>query len=393
MNQKKRLAKQNHKEYIKYLQDSQKEKIDPLDQDFLAFESISDQNARLAEEQKKETIVDLETRIASKFNREDEYPWLTDDTLKIRDAQIFLHNEMLDFMRYFERTDQDHELRRKVVGKISNIIKECYPESQVMIFGSCATGLDLPNSDVDMLVYYPDQREQTMINRLSGALMKQKICKSLEPIKHAKVPIIKLQEKETLCNVDISFNRTNGVYCVKLVKNLMLKYPELKPLMIVIKAFLKCRNLNETYSGGVSSFLLTMMVTSYLQICYKKGNTDKTDLGKHLIDFFELYGTKFNYEEIGISIRGEGYYFKKIKRGWYNYEENKKGRLCVENPQEPTVDIGFNAYNIKRVQRAFQHAYDSLIYNNSNTVSILKLLITSNISEFRLQQQQVVDLQ
>ena len=61
-----------------------------------------------------------------------------------------------------------------------------------MIFGSCATGLDLPNSDVDMLVYYPDQRELTMINRLSGALMKSQICKSLEPIKHAKVPIIKL---------------------------------------------------------------------------------------------------------------------------------------------------------------------------------------------------------
>lgn len=61
-----------------------------------------------------------------------------------------------------------------------------------MIFGSCATGLDLPNSDIDMLVYCPDLREQNMINRLTGALMKSQICKSIEPIKHAKVPIIKL---------------------------------------------------------------------------------------------------------------------------------------------------------------------------------------------------------
>ena len=34
----------------------------------------------------------------------------------------------------------------------------------------------------------------------------------------AKVPIIKLQDKKTGVNVDISFNRENGIYCVKLVR-------------------------------------------------------------------------------------------------------------------------------------------------------------------------------
>lgn len=78
------------------------------------------------------------------------------------------------------------------------------------------------------------------------------------------MPIIKLQDKETAINVDISFNRTNGIYCVKLVKILLKKYPELKPLLLVLKCFLKSRNLNEPYYGGVGSFLLTMLVTSYL---------------------------------------------------------------------------------------------------------------------------------
>lgn len=40
------------------------------------------------------------------------------------------------------------------------------------------------------------------------------------------------------------------------------------------------------------------------------------DLGKHLIDFFEFYGTRFNYEDVGISIREEGFYFPKRSRGW-----------------------------------------------------------------------------
>ena len=94
--------------------------------------------------------------------------------------------------------------------------------------------------------------------------MKSGICKSIEPLKHTKVPLIKLRDKQTDINVDISFNRTNGIYCVKLVKFLQKKYPELRPLILILKSFLKSRQLNETYHGGVGSFLLTMLVTSYL---------------------------------------------------------------------------------------------------------------------------------
>lgn len=189
------------------------------------------------------------------------------------------------------------------------VVQKVYPEAKVLIFGSCATGINLPKSDIDLLVYYPAVRELTMINRITSELVRADICASIEPIKHAKVPIIKLKDKDTSINVDISFNRENGIYCVKLVKQLLKKYPELRPMLLVLKCFLKSRQLNETYHGGVSSFLLTMMVTNYLQRQYKRGGTDNMDLGKHLIDFLELYGTQFNYEEIGISIRKGGKYF------------------------------------------------------------------------------------
>jgi len=207
-------------------------------------------------------------------------------------------------------------MRETLVKKIKRCVKESYPDAVVMVFGSCATGLNLPNSDIDLLVYYPQVKELTMLNKICNTLVKQIDVQSIEPLKFTKVPLIKLQEKHTKINVDISFNRTNGIYCVKLVKFLQKKYPELRPLILILKAFLKSRELNETYHGGVGSFLLTMLVTSYLQRTYKVGGTDKMDLGKHLIDFFELYGSKFNYDEIGISIRKEGSYFRKDKRGW-----------------------------------------------------------------------------
>ena len=61
-----------------------------------------------------------------------------------------------------------------------------------MVFGSCATGLNLPNSDIDLLVYLPEVKETTMINKLTQSLLKSGMCKSIDPLKHAKVPIIKL---------------------------------------------------------------------------------------------------------------------------------------------------------------------------------------------------------
>lgn len=228
--------------------------------------------------------------------------------------------------------------------RIKKVVKDIYPNAVVMVFGSCATGLNLPKSDIDLLVYNTDNKELRMLDKISSALYRSGLCKNIEALKHTKVPLIKMVDKLSGVNVDISFNRTNGVYCVKLVKYLQKKYPELRPLILVLKAFLKSRCLNETYTGGIGSFLLTMLVTSYLQRQYKNSmklkrigspdavSTEKIDLGRHLIEFFNLYGMNFNYERIGISIRKEGSYFLKEKRGWAGRDEKSMNRLCVENP-------------------------------------------------------------
>jgi DNA polymerase sigma len=57
----------------------------------------------------------------------------------------------------------------------------------------------------------------------------------------------------------------------------------------------------------------------------------------------------FNYERVGISVRKEGSYFCKQKRGWIGQDERSRYRLSVENPQDPEVDIGKPAYAIKKV--------------------------------------------
>ena len=175
-----------------------------------------------------------------KFDRT-QYPWITDETLKVKNIFLFLHNEILDFVNFIKPTTSDVEARTQVVQKIKKVVHGVYPDAQVVVFGSCATELNLPNSDIDLLVYNMTAREQSMISKLTSALILAELPRSIEPLKNAKVPIIKMQDKKTMINIDISFNRTNGVHCVKLVKSLMEKYPELKPLLFILKAFLKSR--------------------------------------------------------------------------------------------------------------------------------------------------------
>lgn len=53
------------------------------------------------------------------------------------------------------------------------------------------------------------------------------------------------------------------------------------------------------------------------------------------MEFFELYGVYFNYEEVGISVRDGGTYYSKRERGWAEWG-NKAGLLSIEDPADPS---------------------------------------------------------
>jgi non-canonical poly(A) RNA polymerase PAPD5/7 len=109
-----------------------------------------------------------------------------------KDMHIYLHNEILDFVQWIQPSIDKKEQRENLVKHIKKVVKKEYPEAVVMVFGSCATGLNLPSSDIDLLVYNPSVSDQQMMNKLANSLLAEGICKSIEALKYAKVPLIKL---------------------------------------------------------------------------------------------------------------------------------------------------------------------------------------------------------
>jgi non-canonical poly(A) RNA polymerase PAPD5/7 len=59
------------------------------------------------------------------------------------------------------------------------------------------------------------------------------------------------------------------------------------------------------------------------------------NLGVLVMEFFELYGHYFNYDNTGISIREGGTYFNKRARGWD--DPRNPSLLSIEDP----IDTGW----------------------------------------------------
>ena len=116
----------------------------------------------------------------------------------------------------------------------------------------------------------------------------------------------------------------------------MREMPTLPFLVLVLKQFLLQRDLNEVFTGGISSYSLILLTISFLQLHPRQDATSSdANLGVLLIEFFELYGRHFNYIKTGIRIKNGGSYVPKddiIKDMENGY---RPSLLCIEDPLNP----------------------------------------------------------
>ena len=55
-------------------------------------------------------------------------------------------------------------------------------------------------------------------------------------------------------------------FCFSIIKDQIEIFPCLEPLVLVLKQFLLQRDLNEVFTGGISSYCLILMTISFLQV-------------------------------------------------------------------------------------------------------------------------------
>lgn len=259
-------------------------------------------------------------------------------------ALLRLHEEILEFADMMSPTPAEMAVADAALARVRDACLAVFPTARLEVFGSRANGLVLPTSDWDVVLFGVKGCSRTM-HRLAAEFRARKLESKMEVIDSARVPIVKLRERASGVNIDISFDAASGVVTRGLIAEVLARYPAVRPLVLVLKYFLIQRGLNETYSGGIGSFLLVLMVTHVVQIAGVEadaaaraaaslqqhasspshasaasassgapGSTaaasaavvshNGLNLGFLLLSFFELYGFNLNYMTTGISLRG-----------------------------------------------------------------------------------------
>lgn len=234
-------------------------------------------------------------------------------------------------------------------------------------------------SDIDIVIFNPnsikDNQKLSVLSNIAFVLHKMNIAKSMPTvISMTKVPIIKLVDRKTNCMVDINLECDSGTKNTNLMKQYLKKYKCLRPLTLILKYYLKLCFLNDTWTGGIGSYSLLIMIIYYLQNrCSTESDPDEY-LSLLLIGFLEYYGKKFDYTNYVVSILSK----KPLTKEEKNWKNDKfPNSLSVEDPNNPDNDLGKGSFNIEKVKLAFQKGYESLIscVNNRSVDSFVARFI------------------
>eukprot|EP00743_Colponemidia_sp_Colp-15_P006139 GILK01006598.1.p1 GENE.GILK01006598.1~~GILK01006598.1.p1 ORF type:complete len:1078 (-),score=157.86 GILK01006598.1:278-3511(-) len=318
--------------------------------------------------------------------------------LSPEDLAYVLHADLMDNLtENLVQVEQARFAKMNMIGWIQEVVSSLYPGAQVEVYGSLATGLSLPTSDVDLVVTgirYPDRAMIIQLLRfLATELEKFVWVRSLQAIDTALVPVIKLvadpmapylDEQGRVVGIpppyanlpiaiDITFDeslcispriRTHfGLASCALLKEYTFTLSAFQPLVVFIKQLLVDRKLNNAYTGGLSSYCIGLMVAAFLN---SRPAAAQDNLGQLLLDFLHFYGRTFNCSTTGVSVANGGSFFA--------LPSVPVAPLVIEDPLNPGYNAAKNAYAISSVRDTFAEVHRFFMsfcnYNGSSSVAV-----------------------
>lgn len=294
-----------------------------------------------------------------------EFPWIRKghDHSNEKDISRWLTKEIRDFVAYMSPHEAEIRARNDAVSRIRQAVKDLWKDAEAYVFGSFATDMYLPGSDIDIVVLSKQGNltNPSCMHLLAHKLRTMSMATNMQVLTKTRVPIIKFVEIRSKINIDISFERTNGVQAVALIRKWQQSYPALRHLAIVIKHFLARRGMNEVHTGGLGGLSVICLVVSFLanHPRISSGTIDAADnLGPLLIEFFELYGSSFNYEQLGLSMTGSMPYLR--KDDYIALQNRNQFALSILDPLDSTNNLSRGSFNLSGIRQAFRGAFTML---------------------------------
>mmetsp|Transcript_8063 Transcript_8063/g.14784 ORF Transcript_8063/g.14784 Transcript_8063/m.14784 type:complete len:1289 (-) Transcript_8063:954-4820(-) len=269
-----------------------------------------------------------------------------------------------------------------VAERIKEAVETLFPGASAQVFGSLATSLAAPCSDLDMVIQNLSCPPAIALRTLVIHLKQQSWVQMLQAVEHSAVPVIRLSTAQipisfgnqgSLINVDITFDSMThrGLLTCTLVKQLLHRYPPLKPLTLVLKQFLVEKGLNDPFVGGLSSYGLVLMITHILQKHFPSGiplgDISHTQfLGPIFVSFLcEYANPKFPEQGVWVdpsSFQSQEDILRRRKEASIMLQHLKvsKAPLYILDPLDIRNNIGRTCFGINQVIQAFSEALEAI---------------------------------
>eukprot|EP00746_Dinoflagellata_sp_MGD_P129787 gnl/MRDRNA2_/MRDRNA2_63875_c0_seq1.p1 gnl/MRDRNA2_/MRDRNA2_63875_c0~~gnl/MRDRNA2_/MRDRNA2_63875_c0_seq1.p1 ORF type:complete len:1463 (+),score=258.35 gnl/MRDRNA2_/MRDRNA2_63875_c0_seq1:97-4389(+) len=319
-------------------------------------------------------------------------------------------------------------------------VRTLWPRTSVKLYGSLATGLALPTSDMDLVICVergfpcgdpggggdeqtdsqpfaggsPGARARAHVSsnwpqQLSCQLVKEKwvFTDSIKVIASAAIPVLSFVTVPDKCQsrqvgldvstagipsaqvmnpirVDLSLEGPNhyGIRSKDVVLWVINDFPHTLEVTLVLKQWLIEQGFGTSYTGGLSSYALLLLVAGYLQHC------PASNAAAALVGFLDFYGKCFDPRVYGVSVARHAFLRRKSPATWpsvrpeyvergvvcaglqsQGYEVQRIGGseahkfdpLWIEDPLNHTNNVGRNCFRVRQIQRVMARAADALV--------------------------------
>ena len=331
-----------------------------------------------------------------------------------------LHREIQNFADALLPTPWEEAVLSAGVRLVHEVVVSLWGKTvTVNMFGSQASGLALPGSDVDLVIGglgtdagRPSRQGQRgnvpLLEHFLHTCRRRKIVANAQVIR-ARVPIVKCRLVVPLdshlrrlapptrqasvaihLDADICIGVTDGIRTARLIRTYLERVPVARPLILVVKELLRHAGLDKVFYGGLGAFSTTVLVLAHLtQLGHgpssniidvtttttmitmygasRSGGGSGTsypvshDLGALLHSFLD-HLSRCELSQYAASIRQGGWVPKKDVAEAYEplegrHERAHNGpRLCVEDPTHEGADIARGTFEIRRVRDMFRNA-------------------------------------
>ncbi|KAF8346050.1 hypothetical protein F5887DRAFT_962362 [Amanita rubescens] len=315
-----------------------------------------------------------------------------------------LHHEIAAYESWLRLTEQEKTARRIIVECIETVVKEnIASDAKVQLFGSSATQLCLPTSDIDIIVTTPQRWGEVFQTRvlaqLSCLVRDMKLAWSATEYPHPQVPILKFAAMQRFgaFNVDISITHGEGVSGnLKEVNAYLAKMPALRPLVLVLKTLVAQHGLNNQAACGIGSYAITCMCIYFINAnpfqrppAYFANPYASQSLGTLLSDFFWHFSNNFPFSTSVVSpIDGKLYPNPEpevsLNTGMMTGVQKRMTVLCLAHPVNnvaQSVDQG----TLEALISIFQKACHTILKSTVGDRTILGKIVTvdKNALKFR----------